>query len=192
MHKKVRFSFTLFVCWGKWRITKYQIERIQIYTDCKISVSLFGSSEMLLSHGKTSFCGGADEFFEYIFPASRCYGGAHLDSGHPPPWFCLKIFRKTIFLQGHQHHKNNLIKCIITVMFFFKMSIKIYSVENHLSKEKFKLVCDISCLQDTKLIFTAFQLSGRQDKPLGRKTVQFLSYNLQMAMATKILKLYHC
>ena len=88
-------------------ITKYQIERIQIYTDCKISVSLFGSSEMLLSHGKTSFCGGADEFFEYIFPASRCYGGAHLDSGHRPPWFCLKIFRKTIFLQGHQHHKNN-------------------------------------------------------------------------------------
>ena len=34
----------------------------------------------------------ADEFSEYIFPASRCYGGAHLDSGHRPPWFCLKIF----------------------------------------------------------------------------------------------------
>ena len=152
-------------------------------------LSICGYSGMLLRYGKTSFWGGADEFSEYIFPA---YGGAHLDSGHRPPWFCLKIFRKTIFLQGHQHHKNNLIKCIITVMFFFKMSIKIYSVENHLSKEKFKLVCDISCLQDTKLIFTAFQLSGRQDKPLGRKTVQFLSYNLQMAMAAKILKLYHC
>ena len=48
----------------------------------------------------------ADEFSEYIFPASRCYGGAHLDSGHRPPWFCLKIFKKTIFLEGHQHHNN--------------------------------------------------------------------------------------
>ena len=85
---------------------KYQIERIQIYIDCKISVSSFGSSVMLSNHGKTSFCGGADEFSEYIFPASRCYGGAHLDSGHRPPWFCLKIFRKTIFLEGHQHHNN--------------------------------------------------------------------------------------
>ena len=83
--QEVEVFLHIIVCWGKWRITKYQIERIQIYTDCKISVSLFGSSEMLLSHGKTSFCGGADEFFEYIFPASRCYGGAHLDSGHPPP-----------------------------------------------------------------------------------------------------------
>ena len=60
-----------------------------------------------------------------------------------------------------------------------------------LQKTNTKLVCDISCLQDTKLIFTAFQLSGRQDKPLGRKTVHSLSYNHKMAMATKILTPYH-
>ena len=105
---------------------KYQIERIQIYIDCKISVSSFGSSVMLSNHGKTSFWGGEQTNSLNIFSQPLAVMVELIwILVIVLPDFVSRFSRKPSSLKVINIITTNPTKCIITVMFFFKMSIKI-------------------------------------------------------------------